>query len=85
MIRELTLQRLTNGLIRKATLRDVLPTLLTLLSSKDSDESISEQVLEVIGFDDIDLVTEILADRANMARAVSTHDILALYTVFIID
>lgn len=83
MTRELTLQRLTNGLLRKATLRDVLPTLLTILSSKDSDESISEQVLEVIGFDDIDLVTEILADRANMARAVSTHDILALYTVII--
>lgn len=66
------------GQLRKATLRDVLPTLSTILSSKDSDESISEQVLEIIGFDDIELVPEILADRANMARAVSTHDFLVL-------
>lgn len=58
-------------MLRKATLRDILPALSTILSSKDSDESISEQVLEVIGFDDIELVTEILADRTSIAQAVS--------------
>ena len=60
------------SVVRKPTLRDTLPALSAILGSPESDESISEQVLEAIGFDNVELVTEILADRTNVARAVST-------------
>ncbi|TFY57142.1 hypothetical protein EVJ58_g7210 [Rhodofomes roseus] len=60
-------------LVAKPNLRDVLPSLSSILNSKGSDDSISEQLADIIGFDDIELVMKILADRATTARAVEDY------------
>ncbi|KAH9938549.1 Sec63-domain-containing protein [Fomitopsis serialis] len=46
-------------------LRDVLPALSPILNSKASDDLISEQLAEIIGFDDIELVDDYLHGIQN--------------------
>ncbi|KAG9002686.1 hypothetical protein FRB94_003721 [Tulasnella sp. JGI-2019a] len=51
----------------KPNLETLLPTLAGLLVSDQSDDAISEEVLELLGFDEMDLVSEVLQDRKRVS------------------
>jgi antiviral helicase SLH1 len=48
---------------RKPNLAPALASIVQIVSSKKSNDEISIELAEIIGFDDIELVSEILADR----------------------
>ncbi|KAI0082569.1 Sec63-domain-containing protein [Panus rudis PR-1116 ss-1] len=60
-------------LISKPNIVAVLSSLMSTLSSSRPDEVISEELAETIGFDEIELVMEILANRQQVAKEVSEY------------
>jgi hypothetical protein len=56
--------------IRKPHLRDFLPSIKSILESLRPDDAISEELLELIGYEDIDLVSELLQSRSSVATLV---------------
>lgn len=55
---------------RKANVRPLLDSLRTILSSDRHDDAISGEIAEIIGFDDIDLVMNIIQERRTVAQKV---------------
>ena len=49
----------------------ILPAISSLLSSGAANDTISEQLAELLGFDDLDLVMELLEKREAMKVSVS--------------
>jgi hypothetical protein len=47
-----------------------LPTIKALLQSSRPADAISEELLEIIGFEDIELVTDIMQHQAEVANLV---------------
>ncbi|TFK55802.1 Sec63-domain-containing protein [Heliocybe sulcata] len=59
-------QSLVSRLISKPNAEPLLNTLHATLSSSRPNDAISEELVEIIGFDDLDLATEILSHRAEV-------------------
>ncbi|KAG6911722.1 hypothetical protein DXG01_007972 [Tephrocybe rancida] len=55
-------------LLQKPDVRPLLKSLRTILSSPREDDLISGDLVEIIGFDDIDLVMDILKDRGTVMQ-----------------
>ena len=53
-----------------------MPTIRSLLSSKSSDDVISIELAELLGFEDIELVSEIISRRAETMNEVKTVEFL---------
>jgi hypothetical protein len=64
--------RRVNDTTRKSNVEPLFPTLHSTLSSSRPNDGISGDIAELIGFDDIELVMEILDNRASIVQAVST-------------
>lgn len=62
--------------LRDAHRRELSKTLQTILQSSTSDDAISGEVLELIGFDEIDLAMEII----RMRRDVSIEVVFVCYS-----
>lgn len=58
-------------IFRKPNIEPLIPSLLTTLSSERQDDDISGELVEAIGFDNIELATDILANRRQIVREVS--------------
>ena len=56
----------------------MLQSLNIVLSSNSPDESISEELVEMIGYDDIELAMEILSERRSIASEVGPLNICHL-------
>ena len=56
----------------------LLPTLLSTLSSERPSDAISAELADAIGFDHIELIMDILADRDNVVRKVKAHHMVLL-------
>lgn len=62
--------------------KQLAPALSQLLLSSSSDEAVSNEVVELIGFDEIELVMEIMAHRKAVGAQVwlfNYHAILAVH------
>ncbi|KAG9014090.1 hypothetical protein FRB90_005597 [Tulasnella sp. 427] len=55
----------------KQNLQPILPSLSAILLSDKSDDAISEEVLELLGFDEMDLVADVLGNRKAVGREAS--------------
>jgi hypothetical protein len=55
---------------RKPQLHDLLPTIKSLLRSSRPVDVISEELLEIIGFEDVELVTDIMQHQNKVAELV---------------
>ncbi|KII95222.1 hypothetical protein PLICRDRAFT_661155 [Plicaturopsis crispa FD-325 SS-3] len=55
-------------LIAKPNLEPLLPSLRKILASSSSDDAISAELAELIGFEDIELVMQILNNRTSVAQ-----------------
>lgn len=53
---------------------------MDLLSSSRTDDEISGEVAELVGFDQIELVTDLLESRRSAAKEVSTFAFVLLYS-----
>ena len=51
-------------------MQPILSHLHTALASHDSNEAISEELFDMIGYDDMDMIIEILDNRAFIAAEV---------------
>ena len=60
----------TYDLLSKPLIESILQPLNSLLSSPRPDDSISEELVEMIGFEEIELSMEILNERANVCQEV---------------
>lgn len=56
---------------RKPNVKPLIPALHSTLSSSRPDDDISEDIAELVGFDAIELVMEILDNRALIVQEVS--------------
>ena len=56
----------------------MLQSLNIVLSSNSPDESISEELVEMVGYDDIELAMEILSERKTIASEVGPLNIYHL-------
>jgi antiviral helicase SLH1 len=54
-------------------LQDVLSTILDLLKSLRTDDEVSIELLDIIGYDDIELVTELCSRRPASVRELENH------------
>ncbi|KAL7282501.1 hypothetical protein ACG7TL_003972 [Trametes sanguinea] len=61
------------ALLSKPEIEHVLPPLVSLLSSPEPDEAISEELVEMIGFDNIELAMQLLAKRQEAVRELTTY------------
>ena len=61
--------------IRKPNVKPLLATLRSTLSSHQPNDDISGDLAELVGFDDIELVMEILDNRAFIVQEVSTTSV----------
>lgn len=59
--------------LRVPQLEHVLEPLLSLLSSEQTNDAISEELVEIIGFDHMDLSTELLERRADARDQISAY------------
>ncbi|KAG6868444.1 hypothetical protein C0993_002582 [Termitomyces sp. T159_Od127] len=59
---------MTSYCYRKQSLSPLLDSIRDIISSHREDDVISGQLAEIIGFDDIDLVMDILKDRSGVAQ-----------------
>ncbi|OSX59244.1 hypothetical protein POSPLADRAFT_1048584 [Postia placenta MAD-698-R-SB12] len=55
-------------IFRKPNIEPLIPSLLTTLSSERQDDDISGELVEAIGFDNIELATDILVNRRQIVR-----------------
>lgn len=55
---------------RKQSLSPLLGSIRAIISSNRGDDAISGELAEIIGFDEIDLVMDILKDRIGVAQEV---------------
>ncbi|EMD40635.1 hypothetical protein CERSUDRAFT_130708 [Gelatoporia subvermispora B] len=60
-------------LLSKPNAEAILNSLLSTLSSSRPDDAISEDLAELIGFEDIELVMDILSNRASVAKDISEY------------
>ncbi|OBZ76331.1 putative helicase mug81 [Grifola frondosa] len=67
---------IVSKLLSKPDVAPLLHPLLSILSSARPDDAISEELAEMIGFDNIELVTDILGSRAAVIQEISSliHD-----------
>ena len=59
------------GLIRELKLQPILSHLHAALGSRASNEAISEDLFDMIGYDDMDMIVEILDNRPFIAAEVN--------------
>jgi hypothetical protein len=59
--------------LRKPNIRPLLGSLYTVLSSDRRNDDISGEIAEMVGFDEIDLVMDILNERAAVAHEVGRY------------
>ncbi|KAI9056561.1 Sec63-domain-containing protein [Trametes sanguinea] len=64
---------IVSALLSKPEIEHVLPSLVSLLSSHKPDETISEELVEMIGFDNIELAMQLLAKRQEAVRELSLY------------
>ncbi|THH02446.1 hypothetical protein EW026_g463 [Hermanssonia centrifuga] len=64
---------LLSKLLLKPDSEPLLASLRSLLSSTRPDDAISGELVDTLGFEDMDLVMEILGDRTNVARELSDY------------
>ncbi|KAJ3002623.1 hypothetical protein NUW54_g5749 [Trametes sanguinea] len=64
---------IVSALLSKPEIEHVLPSLVSLLSSHKPDETISEELVEMIGFDDIELAMHLLAKRQEAVRELNLY------------
>ena len=55
----------------KPNLEPLLPSLLSIISSSQPNETISEELVEMLGFEEIDLAMEVLDNRQEVTKEVS--------------
>ena len=73
----LPFDRPTLGLIREPKLQPILSHLHAALASHDSNEVISEDLFDMIGYDDMDMIVDILDRRSFIAAEVRCqHEVL---------
>jgi len=60
----------TLGLIREPKLQPILSHLHAALASQDSNEAVSEDLFDMIGYDDMEMIVEILDNRSFIAASV---------------
>jgi hypothetical protein len=58
-------------LIRELKLQPILSHLHAALASRASNEAISEDLFDMIGYDDMDMIVEILDKRSHIAAGVN--------------
>lgn len=63
----------TSSIHRKPALEHVLEPLLTLLSSSKANDAISEELVETVGFDNIELSMELLEKRQEAVQQISAY------------
>ncbi len=51
---------------RKGVSQNLVQPLLSILSSKRTNDEISSEMTELLGFDDLELIMNVLADRATI-------------------
>lgn len=56
---------------RKPSLEPLLPSLLSVISSQRENDVISNELVEMLGFDEIELVMHILEHRQDVAAQAS--------------
>ncbi|CDO68689.1 hypothetical protein BN946_scf184652.g16 [Trametes cinnabarina] len=61
------------ALLSKPEIEHILPSLLSLLSSPKPDDAISEELVELIGFDNIELSMQLLAKRHEAVRELTAY------------
>lgn len=59
---------IVSRLLSKPNIEPLIPSLLTTLSSERQDDDISGELVEAIGFDNIELATDILVNRRQIVR-----------------
>ena len=59
------------GLIREQKLQPILSHLHAALASRASNDAISEDLFDMIGYDDMDMIVEILDNRSFIAAEVN--------------
>ncbi|KAI0660865.1 Sec63-domain-containing protein [Cubamyces menziesii] len=62
-----------SALLSKPDVEHLLPSLVSLLSSSKPDDAISEELVEMIGFDNIELSMQLLAKRQDAVRELSDY------------
>jgi hypothetical protein len=55
-----------------------IPNIQSLLASSKSDDELSEELLEIIGYDDIELLTNIMPHRVALSEIVSCLNVRIL-------
>ncbi|KAG5637451.1 hypothetical protein H0H81_004468 [Sphagnurus paluster] len=60
-------------ILQKADFVPILDTLRVILSSDRGDDLVSEEIAEILGFDEIELVMDILKDRASVSKQLDRH------------
>jgi len=63
---------------RKTELHSLLEALLSALSKPLSNDEISAEVVEIIGYDDIDLVFQIIGHRVVLRQEVGSENRLTI-------
>ncbi|EIW61251.1 Sec63-domain-containing protein [Trametes versicolor FP-101664 SS1] len=61
-----------SSLLSKPDVEHLLPSLVSLLSSNKPDDAISEELVEMIGFDNIELSMQLLVNRKHAVRELNT-------------
>ncbi|KAI0775993.1 Sec63-domain-containing protein [Trametes elegans] len=64
---------IVSALLSKPDVEHLLPSLLSLLASSRPDDAISEELVEMIGFDNIELSMQLLAKRQDAVTALTNY------------
>lgn len=64
---------MSDSVVRKYGSEPTFHSLSDLLSSSKPDEAISEPLAELLGFEELDLVMEVLGDRPKVAQEVRSE------------
>ncbi|PIL37268.1 hypothetical protein GSI_00961 [Ganoderma sinense ZZ0214-1] len=64
---------LLSAILLKPELEPLLPSLFSLLSSSRANDSISEDLVEIIGFDNIEISMQLLQDRQDAVQELSLY------------
>ncbi|KAI0832546.1 Sec63-domain-containing protein [Trametes gibbosa] len=64
---------LVSALLSKPDVEHLLPSLVSLLESSKPNEAISEELVEMIGFDNIELSMQLLSRRQDAVRALTVY------------
>ncbi|PCH41279.1 Sec63-domain-containing protein [Wolfiporia cocos MD-104 SS10] len=73
VLRDAVHSSIVSEILLKPELEPLLPSLSSILASSRPDEAISEELAEMIGFDKIELVMKILANRAAVVQEINNH------------